>query len=600
MRLPRLGCVCVAIGFVLPVGGAAQELRVVLHPFEIVGPADSALAGTLRAHLMQGLNARSRPRFFAFTDSVTALDNAGAGENVLRSVHARVSYVEGRDRVSFVVTNAGGKQHAAFDILAPRQDRHVLMRDALDRLALVLATSIRIGIAEFQRTGGDSLLYHGLQRTLPNMLLSRLGGSPHLALIELTDAERLRDLRNTGGTAVGSAGYETALELGRMRAANYVLFGDFFVLEGQLRIDVRCVSLETGEIVAMEGVVIEPVALPAIEREMARIASEIRTAVENDFVAPTNVTAPIAIAGFPPAPATFRNRRVQEALIRALREKVAALNSPLLAVREDAGLDAEIVEQRLDPWVMAARTQARYLLTLGLMRSDPDSLRITLDFHDTADLGVPVQSFRTTFIDNVDDALDQLLVQVLPTELIMADSTRPPLSSPRYRHPYPLLEVFLGFGAVRWNDSDLFLDSSGTIALEAGVGYRLRDPLQARLLLRFEPFASSGPTRRAYGGHALLGLTWDVRPRRSRSPFVGVTFGTAGILRTSESGLGYNSAAALGGYVGYRLFWARQVPWTIRLEGLSTIGSIHGQTIGGTSFPGGRPGGIYLLLNTAL
>jgi hypothetical protein len=33
---------------------------------------------------------------------------------------------------------------------------------------------------------------------------------------------------------------------------------------------------------------------------------------------------------------------------------------------------------------------------------------------------------------------------------------------------------------------------------------------------------------------------------------------------------------------------------------MSSLGSIHGQTLGGTPFPGGRPGGVYLLFTTAL
>lgn len=597
MRYRDLGSwlVCACSTGVLPGTVGAQVLRVDVLPFEAVEGADSALAGSLRDHVVAGLNARSRPRFDARNVAAEAVHDTTGGR---RYVHARVGHYDGRDRVSFNVTTADGKQHATFEVAAPPAERQVLLRDALDRLALVLATSIRLGILEFQRTGGDSSRYDGLQRTLPNMLMSRLGGAAHLGLIELTDAERVREMRVTGGAPAGTADYATALELGRLRAANYVLFGDFLVLDQQLRIDVRCVSLETGEIVAVDGVVIEPITLSNIEREMTRVAAEIRTAVENDFVAPTRVTTAIAIGGFPPTPPTFRNRRVQEALIRATRDKLAALNNDQLAVRGDAGFDEEMTGRRLDPWVMASRMQARYVIALGLRRADPDSLQITFNLYDTASLLTLPPQYRVAFIDHVDEALDGLLADVLPQ--LIGDSIPEAPSRGHYRHPLPLLEVFVGLGAVRWTDPGLFLDASGAVALESGIGYRLREPLQARLLLRFEPYASPGPGRTAYGTHAMLGLTWDVRPRRSRSPFVGITVGSGGIVRRSETRIGYNSTTAVGGYVGYRLYWARHVPWTVRLEAMSTIGSIHGQTIGGTPFPGGRAGGVYLLFNTAL
>lgn len=581
----------------LPDLANAQTLRVRLLRFEVAADGDTALAETLRKHLVDGLNARSRPRFEAFLEENEPRDGASSAESAgAYSVSVRITRVSNRDHLTVMVANPAGRHHAEFEVV--NAERPALLRDALDQLALVLATNIRIGVADFHRAGGDSVQFHGLVRTLPNMLITRLSGSPHLALIELNDAEQLSEIRTAGGTPAGTPDHATALELGRLKAANYVLFGDFLALDDQLRIDVRCVSLETGEIVATEGVIIQPIALATIEREMARIAAEIRTAVENDFVAPVNATLPVAVGGFPPSPDSYRNRNVQEALIRATRAKLSALQIPWIVIRDDASFDTEMVHQRLDPWVMSARMQARYLFTLSLRRHNPDTLGITIDFYDTANLGVPAQEHRTVFIEDVDTALDGMIAELLTKKLEL--DSMPSVSRARYVHPLPLLEFFVGFGAVRWTDPGLFLNSSGAVALEGGVGYRLRDPLQLRFTLRFEPFASSGSTRRAYGGHALAGITWDMHPLRSRSLFVGGLLGTAGILRTSDNGVGYNSATALGAYVGYRMYWWRQVPWSVRLEAMHTLTTIHGQTIGGTSFPGGRPGGIYLLISTAL
>lgn len=576
---------------------AQEQLTVQLQPINIENPADSALADSLLRYVRDGLNVRSRPRFAAELPG----DAPGATR---RAPYARVQLGlsragEQRHRVLGVVFDSAGKQRDVFDVYRPVDETSQLFRETLDRLAFGLSASIRIAIREFRRTGGDSARYHGLQRSLSNMLVGKFGSAAHLALIDLANADLIAQLRNAGGTTAGRATGAPDFEQGLLLNANYLLVGEFLVLDEQLRLDVRCVSLVTGEIVASEGAVVQVTSLSDVERELTRIAADIRTAVESDFW-PSVSSYAIAVGAVPPSPPTFRNRKVHEAVLRALRDKLMAIDSRLLMVRDDGALDEDMLRRRMDPWQVASRLQARYLVQVGMRRADPDRFRVSAELYDIGNLATPASVPVELSIDDVDAGLDSLLARLIDP-LVPGDSGAVNrMRAARYQHPYPLLEVSLGLGAVRWNDQALFLSASGAPALEAALAYRAWEPVQLRATLRFEPFASGGGGRQAYGAHVLLGTSYFPHPRRSRGPFVSALSGVAGVLRRSETSRGYNAAVAYGANVGYQLYWSRQVPWTVRMEWFSTLAPIRGQTIGGTFFPGGRPGGFYILFNTAL
>jgi len=94
-------------------------------------------------------------------------------------------------------------------------------------------------------TGNDR--YDALGKGMAEMLITDLSGLPFLRLVERA---RLQDLVDE--MALSQSEYsdsDTALEIGRILAAEYVVTGAFVSMEEEFRVDTRVIETETSEIV---------------------------------------------------------------------------------------------------------------------------------------------------------------------------------------------------------------------------------------------------------------------------------------------------------------------------------------------------------------
>jgi TolB-like protein len=147
----------------------------------------------------------------------------------------------------------------------PVQPESILIRRALvfsgPRL-LLLVLSILIGTpAQAQLVSDDDrhivavlyfdnhtgeARYDALGKGIAEMLITDLSGIPYLRLVERA---RLQDLLNeVEFSRSDHADPETALEIGRFLAAEYVVIGSFVESSPQIRVDSRVIRTETGEI----------------------------------------------------------------------------------------------------------------------------------------------------------------------------------------------------------------------------------------------------------------------------------------------------------------------------------------------------------------
>ncbi len=94
------------------------------------------------------------------------------------------------------------------------------------------------------RTGVDR--YDALGKGIAEMLITDLSGVPYLRLVERA---RLRDLMNeVEFSRSDHADPETAIEIGRFLAAEYIVTGSFIDSSPRIRVDSRIIRTETAEI----------------------------------------------------------------------------------------------------------------------------------------------------------------------------------------------------------------------------------------------------------------------------------------------------------------------------------------------------------------
>ncbi len=108
-----------------------------------------------------------------------------------------------------------------------------------------------IAILYFDNSSGDAQM-DALKKGLADMLISDLSNLQMLRVVEREKLEQvMAELKLSSGREFDAA---TRQKLGKLLGAETILFGSYFDMMGQFRIDARIVKTETGEILKSEGV----------------------------------------------------------------------------------------------------------------------------------------------------------------------------------------------------------------------------------------------------------------------------------------------------------------------------------------------------------
>lgn len=92
-----------------------------------------------------------------------------------------------------------------------------------------------------------------LSRILPQALLARLTRYPDVRIVERVKLREVLEEQKLGASAL--ADQDTRLRLGKILGASGMIFGEYIVLGGVVRSDIRVVDVETSEIILSEPVI---------------------------------------------------------------------------------------------------------------------------------------------------------------------------------------------------------------------------------------------------------------------------------------------------------------------------------------------------------
>jgi TolB-like protein len=98
--------------------------------------------------------------------------------------------------------------------------------------------------------GQDKQIFEALQRGIAGMVISELSANPAARVVEREEVAAVLEPQNTGST--GRLDAATAAKLGRLVGARYVVLGQFVDFYGDVRLDARLVSAETGDVMKVE------------------------------------------------------------------------------------------------------------------------------------------------------------------------------------------------------------------------------------------------------------------------------------------------------------------------------------------------------------
>lgn len=591
----------VALAFMLPAAGPAQERpRIVLIDLRAAVPTDTTLVNPLARALNRQLVAGPIvPSVQVVRDTRLKAGNDSAGVAADR-VHVVVARVEGvLLKANATVTPLNGEPFS-FEVT------ELAVADLADQLAanLVfrLTRRIRMGMLSFPMRRGNKERYGDLDRSLPAMIGEGLTVSPRLTLVESLSEEQLEPLKASIPQAAGLHDQRTALTLGRRLHANYLLMGEYWELNDAVRVDVRCVNVETGVVVVTRGINITNVSLDRIHREMSSLAASLRAIIENDFT-PHARPRNVAVSAHAPYPDNPENRRILEEIVRTAARKMTAARHDSLRVRvPSAEKFRQYLDQRADGMLVSAELEADYLFTLSLNRFNRDELEIELDIFDALNPGdhrfhrqVPAS------VADVNARLEALIDSALVAIGIrVTEQQRMAWREPGYRGLYQPLGFHVQVGPSLRKDSELFLGIGGGIALDFGLtwvpfdsGRWLVQPMSLRVDL------IGNRTNRWVAGADLLFLSanYRFRPHMTMNPYVGLGFGYLGVVRrihAERTDLGYDASLGMAFNLGVEQTFNSAHRLTYQIRWLRAVDEVAPQNLGQRIFPGGRPGALYI------
>ena len=111
-------------------------------------------------------------------------------------------------------------------------------------------TRAGIGVLPFHNGGSygaDAEVFDALEVGMQQMIMTELAQNPAARVVDRTVLRELLDEQDLG--ASGRVDPETAARIGQIVGAKYMVLGGFVDLFGDMRVDIRIVSVETSEVI---------------------------------------------------------------------------------------------------------------------------------------------------------------------------------------------------------------------------------------------------------------------------------------------------------------------------------------------------------------
>ena len=494
---------------------------------------------------------------------------------------------------------------------------------------------IRISVLPFINTGNSNEKHDFLSQSIPSMLVSGLSSSRGFQLIESENSADLDwHLENASKGLVDASFYNdsTLLSIGNELLHNYIIYGSYWSYDNYIRIDLRCVSVESKEIILSEGIDVKSIEM--LSENITEVSGNIRQHIEFNVLERNSDVKNIAIIVVDPNTESGLKRGTRQFIGRKstlLEKKVAPIYSTFVRkLRSNTNLRIKEAEQMYqsteDKWMISNVLGAQYIVSLEFDVYGNDNFLVNIELFD-ARLG----QFLSLEDDNkiveytqksVTGFLNEKVNKINST-LNVEDSSGDFRS---IRTPIFLRRWHLGFrqSTIQRPESGKFLfleDGIGRYS-EWFVNYRIN----SRLSLEFQLGRDHGKSIDLFDGddqdalesridddnNAIvtsrqqnLVLHYDIYRGGALSLYSGVGAAFFGVGRAVDAPSGNEEQAGQTGYGGILVFGAmislEQFFLTAYLEPRLIVASRirEATTQSGFHFSGGRLGGFYSTFGVA-
>ncbi|MEJ2627272.1 MAG: hypothetical protein P8078_01755, partial [bacterium] len=295
------------------------------------------------------------------------------------------------------------------EMLEGKTIQEILSDKITEHIEMFLTAKICIGLIDFKMMGGDSV-FKFFEESIPTMLATGLSASGELKLIEIKSEMLLKDMIESGSRGIFDL--TTTLNVGKKINANYLIMGEYWERGNEIRIDARCINIETAEIILSEYIILDGIDISTITERISELASKIRILIEKNFLRREERLRSIAVICFPPSSNNrlnvLRTECIRKTLVRKLR-----LGSDL-PIKDDPEKINRYLKVKEDKLKICSDLEVYYLLTIQYETIADDMIVLDIDLYD---INNPFQDvFRETKTLNyktADNYINQIVLQTL-------------------------------------------------------------------------------------------------------------------------------------------------------------------------------------------
>lgn len=490
-----------------------------------------------------------------------------------------------------------------------------LVRELQNQFEINLTQKIRIGLLNFKMTYcDDSTRCPALQEAIPTMLGTGLSISEAITLVEMKEIDQLLALlTGTSKAREGIYDRNTALEIGHMINVNYLIMGEYWFHNNKVRIDSRCVNIETGEIILSKGINIDNFDVKVVTERINSLATEIRTTIEEDLLAirktakaderPASPQITLSVVCFPPYPQDRSNKLRASQIRKTISSKLRLVEA--LSIKDDVKKIERYLNQSKDRLQITAELNVNHLISLEFENYNDLQYLLSADAYDVNN------PTRTYFKDiqkasslDADAMLNAIVFNYLKSLHLLTDSLKTEIAG--IVLPTWLERFSLGVkgGSIRRKDQQVFLNDGIGEYGEVFLNYNLINKLKFEFIMGYDTGKRkdiNASTRATiYSVQPGFAVKYNFRESKTINPYAGT--GLSALLvpralktstRTDEAG---DIKAGLMAFAGVE-FALQGLPISFYLEPRYLIGlPVRAEAAGNEfSFKKGWLGGLYIL-----
>lgn len=330
-----------------------------------------------------------------------------------------------------------------------------LIKNLASEIEYYLISKIVLGIVEFNMTNSDSA-YKFLEQSIPSMLISSLADSRRFKIKEIKEIDTI----DTSEQKRGFKRYLPDEKIGSLYRLNYLIRGEYFDLNGKIRIDARCISVANSEILISEETIFAAKDLDELSKNLNELATRMRIAIENDFNKKEPPPNSIAVVAFPPHPINRTTLLKSNYIRQTLLKKLRLVND--LSVRDNTELTELYLRKREEKFKICSDLGVKNLLSIEYYEIEDEPYNLDVDLFSIE--RPQLELYRGSYFSD-STSLDTYLDKVIDTTWKILGTSEPSKSEieditiPKYLNHWTL--GFRGSNVKRTNENVYLSDGLG-------------------------------------------------------------------------------------------------------------------------------------------